>query len=130
MLGARKSDLWIKAAIFLSSVCASRTGGMRGMYGAMTKVEKITIALTPEMAEFVRNAVEAGQYASTSEAIREAVREWKERRELLGYTVDELRDLLQEGTISLPNLGSLVANVEAEVRCRFDQHKHMDRNSA
>ena len=58
----------------------------------MGKVEKITIALTPEMAEFVRGAVDNGDYASTSEAIREAVREWKERRELPGYTVEDLRD--------------------------------------
>ena len=53
--------------------------------------------LTPEMASFVRRAVSAGEYASTSEAIREAVREWKERRDLLGYTVEELRELVQQG---------------------------------
>ncbi len=63
----------------------------------MGKVEKMTIALTPEMAGFVREVVETGQYASTSEAIREAVREWQERRDLLGYTVEELRGLVQEG---------------------------------
>lgn len=68
----------------------------------MAGVEKITIALTPEMASFVRRAVEAGDYASTSEAIREAVREWKDRRDLLGYTVEELRALAQEGIDSGP----------------------------
>jgi antitoxin ParD1/3/4 len=63
----------------------------------MSTVEKMTIALTPEMAGFVRRAVSAGEYASTSEAIREAVREWKERRDLLGYSVEELRELVQQG---------------------------------
>jgi antitoxin ParD1/3/4 len=63
----------------------------------MGNVEKMTIALTPEMAGFVREVVAKGQYASTSEAIREAVREWQERRDLLGYTVEELRGLVQEG---------------------------------
>ena len=48
------------------------------------------------------HAVETGQYASTSEAIREAVREWQERRDLPGYTVDELRVLVQEGIDSGP----------------------------
>ncbi|WP_372501157.1 type II toxin-antitoxin system ParD family antitoxin (plasmid) [Tistrella mobilis] len=62
----------------------------------------MTIALTPEMAGFVHHAVETGQYASTSEAIREAVREWQERRDLLGCTVDELRALVQEGIDSGP----------------------------
>ena len=33
----------------------------------MATVEKITIALTPEMAGFVRKAVIAGEYASTSD---------------------------------------------------------------
>jgi antitoxin ParD1/3/4 len=63
----------------------------------MGKVEKMTIALTPEMAGYVREVVAEGKYASTSEAIREAVREWQERQDLLGYTVEELRGLVQEG---------------------------------
>ena len=75
----------------------------------MAAVAKMTIALTPEMAGFVRRAVEAGEYASTSEAIREAVREWKERREPLGYTVDELRALVQEGLDSGPSVDGPVA---------------------
>ena len=83
----------------------------------MSTVEKMTIALTPEMARFVRNAVEAGQYASTSEAIREAVREWQERRDLLGYTVDELRVMVQEGIDSGPTIDA--ADVFAEIRARI-----------
>lgn len=75
----------------------------------MSSVEKITIALTPEMAGFVRRAVAAGQYASTSEAIREAVREWQERREPFGYSVEELRALVKEGEDS----GRPVAGEEA-----------------
>lgn len=54
----------------------------------MPAVEKITIALTAAQADAVRRAVAEGRYASTSEAIREAVREWQERRELLGFTVE------------------------------------------
>lgn len=86
----------------------------------MATVEKITIALTPEMAGFVRNAVDAGEYASTSEAIRDAVREWKERRDLLGYTVEELRELVQEGIASEPSSRATMADVKAEARRRFD----------
>lgn len=86
----------------------------------MSTVEKITIALTPEMAGFVRKAVDAGEYASTSEAIRDAVREWKERRDLLGYTADELRELVQEGIDSGPSSHATMADVKAEARRRFD----------
>jgi antitoxin ParD1/3/4 len=52
-------------------------------------MEKITIALTSELADFIRNVVDAGEYELTSEAIEHAVREWKERRDLFGYTVEE-----------------------------------------
>ena len=84
----------------------------------MSTVEKMTIALTPEQAGFVRHAVQAGEYASTSEAIREAVREWKERRDLLGYTVEELRVLVQEGIDSGPPIDA--AEVFADIRKKID----------
>jgi len=85
----------------------------------MATVEKITIALTPEMAGFVRRAVDAGEYASTSEAIRDAVREWQERRDLLGYTVEELRGLVQAGLDSGPSRHATMAEVKAEARRRL-----------
>jgi len=85
----------------------------------MASVEKITIALTPEMAGFIRNAVDAGDYASTNEAIREAVREWKERRDLLGYTAEELRDLVSEVLASGPSPFASMADVKAEARRRL-----------
>jgi antitoxin ParD1/3/4 len=82
----------------------------------MGKVEKMTIALTPEMAGFVREVVAKGQYASTSEAIREAVREWQERRDLLGYTVEELRGLVQEGLDSGISDATSMADIIADAK--------------
>lgn len=46
-----------------------------------TQVEKLSIALTPELAAAVRTAVESGYYASSSEVVREALRDWKQRRD-------------------------------------------------
>ena len=40
----------------------------------MPHVEKMSVALTQEMAEMVRQAVETGEYASSSEVVREALR--------------------------------------------------------
>jgi antitoxin ParD1/3/4 len=104
--------------------------GMRKAYrwkqrrdAKMSTVEKMTIALTPEMASFVRSAVNAGEYASTSEAIREAVREWKERKDLLGYTVEELRELVQEGIDSGLSELLTMEDVKAEARRRFEALK-------
>lgn len=85
-------------------------------------VEKLTIALTQEMAGFVRKSVESGEYASASEVIRDAVREWKERRDLLGYTVEDLRSLVHEGLESGPSQLITMADVKAEARRRFQSN--------
>jgi antitoxin ParD1/3/4 len=82
--------------------------------------EKITVALTPEMAECVRESVDSGEYASTSDVIRDAVREWKERRDHLGYTVEELRVLVRHGIDSGQSQHATMADVKAEARRRFD----------
>ncbi len=85
----------------------------------MSTVEKITIALTPEMASSVRNAVESGEYASTSEAIRDAVRQWQERRDLMGYSVDELRKLVKEGLSSGKSPQATMTALKAKARRRL-----------
>lgn len=90
----------------------------------MSTVEKITIALTPEMAGFVRRAVASGEYASTSEAIREAVREWQERRDFLGYTVEDLRTRAREGLESGTSSLATMAEVKAEARRRLGRPKN------
>ncbi len=53
----------------------------------MAAAERISITLPAEMASALRQTVESGQYASASEVIREALREWTRRRD------DEVRDL-------------------------------------
>lgn len=62
----------------------------------MTAAEKISIALPPEMVAIVRGAVAAGEYASSSEVIRDALRDWKHKRSLRQQGVTELRKLWQE----------------------------------
>jgi antitoxin ParD1/3/4 len=62
----------------------------------MTTAEKISIALPPEMIAIVRNAVATGEYASTSEVIRDALRDWTYKRTLREQGIAELRRLCQE----------------------------------
>jgi len=66
----------------------------------MTQVEKVSIAVTPEMAAMLRRAVASGDYASSSEVVREALRDWKERRALRHAAIAELRQLWDEGLAS------------------------------
>ena len=63
----------------------------------MASVEKLSIALTHEMADEVRTAVKSGDYASSSEVIREALRDWRRKRTLQDQEIKELRRLWHEG---------------------------------
>jgi len=51
-------------------------------------MQKISISLTSEQASLIEQAVSSGDYASSSEVVREALREWKAKR-LLGRLWDE-----------------------------------------
>ncbi len=46
----------------------------------MAGIARMTITLPADMATGVRTAVAGGDYASSSEVVREALREWKARR--------------------------------------------------
>ncbi len=48
----------------------------------MTTVERMIVTLPTDMAAIVRSAVEGGDYASASEVIRSALRDWKMKRAL------------------------------------------------
>lgn len=62
----------------------------------MTTAKMISIALPPEMAAVVHSAVAAGEYASTSEVIGEALRDWAHQRRLRQQGIAEIRQLWQE----------------------------------
>ena len=68
----------------------------------MANVEKLSISLTPELGAVIRQAVAAGDYATESEVIREALRDWKQRRALREAGLDELRRIWDEGLASGP----------------------------
>jgi antitoxin ParD1/3/4 len=63
---------------------------------SMTTAEKISIALPPEMVHIVRAAVATGEYASSSEVIRDALRDWTYKRSLRMQGIAELRAVWQE----------------------------------
>lgn len=47
----------------------------------MAAAAKLSVTLTTEMVKDLEASVAAGEFASTSEALRDAVRLWRERRE-------------------------------------------------
>ena len=79
----------------------------------MASIERLSIALPAPMANAVRRAVEDGEYASTSEVIRDALRLWELRRQLRERDLDALRRRWDEGKASGRagplDIGSLIA---------------------
>jgi antitoxin ParD1/3/4 len=58
-----------------------------------SSIQKISIALPPEMVASLRQAVDAGEYSSSSEVVREALRDWTHKRQLQQNGLDELRNV-------------------------------------
>jgi antitoxin ParD1/3/4 len=83
----------------------------------MANVEKLSVALTPDMVAELRAAVEGGDYGSVSEVVRDALRDWRLRRKIETLETDELRRLVREGIDSGPGLEA--GEVFARLRARF-----------
>ena len=68
----------------------------------MPNIQKVSVALTGEQVTAIKAAVETGEYATTSEIIREAIRDWQFKRELRQEDLKHLRQLWDEGKASGP----------------------------
>ncbi len=67
----------------------------------MTQIERMTVALPMEMAVVIREAVESGDYASSSEVFRDAIRDWKHKRQLQRQEVAHILSGVQQGLADL-----------------------------
>ncbi len=63
----------------------------------MSDIERMTFTLTAEMAQTVKIAVKRGDYASSSEIIREALRDWQRKRRLQESELEQLRADIRDG---------------------------------
>lgn len=80
----------------------------------MAETKHITVAFPWPIAAQLRAAVEAGEYASTSEAICDAVRLWGDRRQ---QDIEKLRQAWDEGKASGSagplNMAEIIAEAKA-----------------
>ena len=88
----------------------------------MTSVEKLSIALTPEMARDVRMAVKSGEYASSSEVIREALRDWRRKRAFQDQEIEELRGTWRKGVESGKGQYGSIDEIKQAARDRLDEN--------
>jgi antitoxin ParD1/3/4 len=65
----------------------------------MSKLERITVTMPEEMAAKMRAAVESGEYATTSEIVREALRDWEEYQERRQAKLQWLRAEIAKGMV-------------------------------
>lgn len=62
-----------------------------------SSIERMTITMPADMAAVVKDAVAGGDYASTSEVVREALREWKATRATQRQAFVELKADIERG---------------------------------
>lgn len=84
----------------------------------MAIVEKISVALTAEQVDAIKSVVAAGDYASSSEVIREALRDWQDRRLLRDAAIARARALWDEGLASGSGVLDGMSAVKTEARRR------------
>lgn len=68
----------------------------------MSDIHKVSVALTGEQISALKAAVETGEYARTSEIVREAIRDWQFKHALRQEDLNRLRRLWDEGIASWP----------------------------
>ncbi len=78
----------------------------------MAELERLTITVPSEMAAAVERAVEAGDYASTSEVVREALRDWTVKRTVQAEELAALKADIDKGLADLAS--GRVRNFNAE----------------
>jgi antitoxin ParD1/3/4 len=67
----------------------------------MGDIERLTITLPADMAAIVKGAVTGGDYASSSEVVREALRDWKMKRALQLQELAALKTDIDKGLTDL-----------------------------
>ena len=89
----------------------------------MPDIQKVSVALTGEQLAALRAAVETGEYATTSEIIREAVRDWQLKHALRQEDIRRLQQLWDEGKASGPGEPLDFAKLRREARLRLHEFK-------
>ncbi|HEV2898686.1 MAG TPA: type II toxin-antitoxin system ParD family antitoxin [Pseudaminobacter sp.] len=94
----------------------------------MSSVEKVSVALSPELLDVVKKAVATGEYGSASEVIREALREWRLRQPLRQAEIDRLRKAWAQGLESGQPEPFDIDDIMRRARNRFESGSDTPRN--
>jgi antitoxin ParD1/3/4 len=95
----------------------------------MAKLERITVTMPEEMAAKLRAAVESGEYATTSEIVREALRDWEEYQARRQLKLERLRELIREGEESESLDGETVLSEIQEYVAKLVREAEVDKTA-
>lgn len=70
----------------------------------MSAIERLTITVPAAMAATLRETVAGGEYASTSEVVREALRDWTRNHNAERRELETLREAIRVGLDSGPGI--------------------------
>jgi len=82
-------------------------------------IQKISVALTGEQVDALKEAVGSGEYATASEIVREAIRDWQLKHELRRDELKRLRHMWDAGQASGPALPVDFAELRRVARQRL-----------
>lgn len=86
----------------------------------MQNAEKVSITMTPEMMQAIRASVASGEFASTSEAMRDAVRIWQRERQEHAERLEAIRQRVHNSandprpTLTAPQVQERLQALHAE----------------
>jgi antitoxin ParD1/3/4 len=90
----------------------------------MSKLERITVTMPEEMAAKMRAAVASGEYATTSEIVREALRDWDAYQERRKMALVKLRTMIAEGEKGpFRQADEFLDELEARLQKQIDEQK-------
>jgi antitoxin ParD1/3/4 len=94
----------------------------------MTELERLTIALPHELTETIKAAINEGDYASASEVVRDALRDWKTRRESRQEELAKLKADIDQALNEVRPDGSLSSDPALASRPAYSRTKSNKRN--
>ena len=80
----------------------------------MANVEKISVSLSKDLAEMVRGAVGENGYTSSSEVIREALRDWRVKQAVQAADITRLQKACKQGMRDVESDQCIEINSQAD----------------
>ncbi len=87
----------------------------------MSNVEKISVSLPQEMTAIMKDAVSTGAYASTSEIVRDALRDWQQKQVERDVVIKKYRKMVDDALASGPLLDYSIEDIVQRGRERLKE---------